>query len=588
MRSLRQNKIARSKKSLIKFCGLDRRVKAGEEYFPEMTNMSGSEKYCAEVRPARGVLDLEANEIYSMVSTDILIDGVIRENAFIVDAGNRLRAFYEEDGVLKSKDIMNTTSFTTGTNTMICSGGYLYFFPDKKYINLMNIRDSGSLDASTTLYAGTTEMADGTYFYETVFTSSNSDGTEDVADSGYVKVASTKNKDVNGKKGSYINNLIFALQFNVGDYVHFSGVSQLEGVYKVAYIPNDYSYMVVSASISSAGFNASSAVTLSRNVPDMDYVVASGNRLWGCRYGVDDEGKPVNEIYASRLGDAKNWNVFEGISTDSYVASIGEDGIFTGATVYEGDPLFFKEDCVIRIYGSVPSDFTILTSNIRGIEKGSSKSAVIVDDTLYYKTYSGIVAYNGGMPYNIDEALGDIKYSNAVAGSVRGRYYICMQNSSGEYELFVYDTVGSVWYREDSIRIRDFCRCGDEIYMVTGDDGDKTVLSVYGTGNTEGEGNVAWKCITRELGADVPYRQYVTKAEIRFDADEDSNFDIEISYNGEDKWRSVASLAGNKRISTVSARPLRCDSFRLRFSGTGYCRINSVVLTKSICGDNRQ
>ena len=32
----------------------------------------------------------------------------------------------------------------------------------------------------------------------------------------------------------------------------------------------------------------------------MDYVVQSGNRLWGCKYGMAD-GRAVNEIYASKF-----------------------------------------------------------------------------------------------------------------------------------------------------------------------------------------------------------------------------------------------------------------------------------------------
>ena len=73
-----------------------------------------------------------------------------------------------------------------------------------------------------------------------------------------------------------------------------------------------------------------------RSVPEMDFVIESGNRLWGCKYGVVD-GKAVNEIYASKLGDFKNWNCYAGRSTDSYVATRGSDGPFTGvhATITE-------------------------------------------------------------------------------------------------------------------------------------------------------------------------------------------------------------------------------------------------------------
>ena len=68
-------------------------------------------------------------------------------------------------------------------------------------------------------------------------------------------------------------------------------------------------------------------------------MIECGNRLWGCKYGLVD-GETVNEIYASKLGDFKNWNCFAGLSTDSYAAARGSDGPFTGAADYLGQPRF--------------------------------------------------------------------------------------------------------------------------------------------------------------------------------------------------------------------------------------------------------
>ena len=59
------------------------------------------------------------------------------------------------------------------------------------------------------------------------------------------------------------------------------------------------------------------AITIKREMPILDFVVESENRLWGCRYGLDKNGKVVNEIYASKLGDFKNWECYMGLATDS-------------------------------------------------------------------------------------------------------------------------------------------------------------------------------------------------------------------------------------------------------------------------------
>lgn len=85
------------------------------------------------------------------------------------------------------------------------------------------------------------------------------------------------------------------------------------------------------------------AVTLERKAPKLDYVVECNNRLWGC-------SSEENEIYACKLGDATNWNCFAGLATDSYTVSVGSDGPFTGAAVQLGYVLFFKENCLHKVY----------------------------------------------------------------------------------------------------------------------------------------------------------------------------------------------------------------------------------------------
>lgn len=571
MRIPYQKKTSVKRKSTIGFRGLDRRIGVGDNAFYNMVNMSGRESNCISSRFKRGMLDLDGTNINSFVSTDVKIDGVIRENVFIIESGDRLKAYYYENDILRTKILMNTAGFTSSKNHMIASGGYLYFFPDNKYINLMDFRDKGNLDAKTELPYGVNDE----FFYETEFSSTDEKGITALENSGYVKLVCKRYKNTNSQKGEYICNLNFTYQFNEGDFAEIKG-SNFDGIYKIVYISELNDYMVVKGYLPSGFVQSSNAVTILRNIPRMDYVTAAGNRLWGCRYGVDENGQPVNEIYASRLGDAKNWCCFEGISTDSYAASVGVDGVFTGAITYDGDPIFFKEDSVIRVYGSKPSDFTIITSNIRGIENGSSKSAVIVDDTLYYKTYNGIVAYNGGMPYNVDDALGSGTYRNAAAGSCGGKYYVSMENEKGEYELFVYDTSEKEWYREDNTKVSEFCRSGNELYMLVETNDSTHIYSVCGRGDNPAEDMIFWSLESADIDYYLSGRKSTTVLEIKLNLSDGAYFNADISYDGEDKWHKITSENGPLRCLTVSLRPRRCDSFRLRFSGHGEVKLISM------------
>ena len=552
------------RKSISNFRGLDRRVGVGENVFRNMTNMSGREPNCISSRHPRGKLELSSKEINSFVSTDVKIDGLIRENAFVVEGGDKLWAYYYEGNQLKRKVLMSTAGFTNEKNQMVASGGYLYFFPDNKYINLMDLGDKGALGAKAELPYGVNDE----FLYEIELSSTNENGTEAVSNSGYLKLVCKKYENINSQKGEYISNFNYTYEFNEGDFVEISGTS-CDGIFKIAYISDMNDYMVLKGYMESDIVQSENSVSVIRKIPHMDYVTASGNRLWGCRYGVNEDGEPVNEIYASKLGDAKNWYSFEGVSTDSYIASIGVDGVFTGAVTYEGDPFFFKEDSVIRIYGTRPSDFTVVTDNIRGIENGSSRSAVIVDDTLYYKTHNGIVAYNGGMPYNIDEALGNEMYRNAVAGSRGGNYYVSMENRNGEYELFVYDTSSKEWYREDNTKVSAFCRSGNELYMLIENDDEAQIYSVGGEGDTEGEKSIFWCLESQDMDYYLAGRKAATKLEIKLKMSEGAYFKAEVCYDGERKWHKIASENGPLNCITVSLRPRRCDSFRIRFSGHG-------------------
>ena len=142
-------------------------------------------------------------------------------------------------------------------------------------------------------------------------------------------------------------------------------------------------------------------------IPDLDYVCESNNRLWGCRYGMIG-GQVVNEIKASKLGDFRNWNAYLGISTDSYTASVGTDGPFTGAITQRGYPVFFKEQCIHRVSGQTPGTFTIQTTIARGVQRGSWRSRAVVSENIYYKAREGIRMYDGNMPQAVSEQLGGI------------------------------------------------------------------------------------------------------------------------------------------------------------------------------------
>jgi len=388
-----------------------------------------------------------------------------------------------------------------------------------------------------------------------------------------------------------------AKNFSEGDVVQITNVNRLEGyparairgyhlIEKLLHDNNNPAndYIVIVGQTATGGSTwpvpggADTAVYIYRTAPNMDYIIENGNRLWGCRYGENLKGDFVNEIYASALGDFKNWNKFTGISTDSYTASVGADGAFTGAITYQGKPTFFKENYVLRVYGTEPSNFQIQTSSIMGVQKGSWKSLAIVDDILYYKSVNGICMYDGSVPVEITNIFGDVKYHDAVGCGHNGKYYVCMKDESNTPHLFVYDTKKRVWTHEDNIEVKDFCSVGNVLYYI---DGDNVLRTIEGNDDE----TVEWMLETGDIGltyadSPMPDEKYVSRLLIRMAMTDGSRADIYTKYDSIGEWKHVTALTGRRLKSyNVPIRPHRCDHMRIKITGKGDVRIQSITKT---------
>ena len=319
------------------------------------------------------------------------------------------------------------------------------------------------------------------------------------------------------------------------------------------------------------------AVTVSRAFPRMDFVIECNNRLWGCCFGIDEKGKVINEIYASALGDPTNWRRYQGISTDSWTATVGADGPFTGAIQYGGYPLFFKENTIIRVYGSTPSSFQIASYNYRGVQKGSHRSLAICDEVLYYLSGDGVMAYSGSVPQKVSEALGSEAYHGGVAGACGSKYYLSCLDSSDNVHLFVFNARYGFWHREDDLRADQFMRHKETLYMLTG---GKVITASGGTETVE------FEAVTGEWGLSNPYRKHFNNFIIRALIPFDGTLTVYISYDG-GPWRTVGTYSGDG-MTKIQARITdhSCDNVRLKFEGEGPVKIVSVYREISNGGKN--
>lgn len=198
----------------------------------------------------------------------------------------------------------------------------------------------------------------------------------------------------------------------------------------------------------------------SRTVPDLAYVCEKDNRLWGVY---------ENHICCSKLGDGFNWNVFNGLATDAYDVGVGSDGPFTGITGFASYILAFKEACVHKLYGTKPSNFTLYTTPVSGVQDGCAETIQVYNNRLFYLSRDGVMAFGGGTPEPVGQQL-NRSYTRAVAG-MDGTKYVLSGVSEQGAEIVVYDSERNLWAREDETEAACFSSDGGTLWMLDADGG---------------------------------------------------------------------------------------------------------------------
>ena len=322
-------------------------------------------------------------------------------------------------------------------------------------------------------------------------------------------------------------------------------------------------------------------VTAQRRVPDLDWLTEHNNRVWGC-------SSTENVIYACKLGDATNWFSYRGTAADSYAVTVGSDGAFTGAATCMGYALFFKENTLHKLYGSKPSDFQLSSLRCRGVAKGAARSLCVINETLYYLSPDGVMAWDGSIPTKVSTALDPARLRNvksALGGALDGRYYLHLVRGSGEAQavrLLVYDTERGLWQEED-VCSYEMAGSGGQLYLWDGKaiwaaDADREENWQQAGGIEDG---VSFELVSGDIGLDGPEELYLSRLTLRLEAEVKSRIEVAVSYDS-GAWETLAQLtADGRRCFDVPFVPRRCGSLRLRLKGRGQLTLRSLTRTSA-------
>ena len=486
---------------------------------------------------------------------------------------------------------------TNSTKDLISMGAYVIIMPDRKYINTIKNGteyENGNIDATFTTTADVKfqlcTLTGDAYENATESATAPSNPTNNQLwiDTSSVPHTLKKYSEANAMWISIATTYIkmsskgIGKEFKQYDGVKISGItaSGLDGLNSAhALWGCGDDYLIITGILDKVTTQtvAQGKITVSRKMPDMDFIVESNNRLWGCKYGKNEGGEVVNQIYACKQGDFKNWNCFMNLSTDSYAVSCGSDGQFTGAITHLGYPLFFKENCIHKVYGDYPANFRLQNTACRGVQRGSHRSLAIVNETLYYKAASAVCAYDGSLPVEMSSVLGEIRYSEAIAAAHGNKYYITMKTADGAYHLFVYDTAKGMWHKEDDLQVDGFCSYMNEMYAI--DHNTKDIITMLGSG-TQDSKRVPWMVETGLVGMSLPDMKHISRLLVRMSLEVGAKVVIGIQYDSVGDWEQVCQMtATSLRSFSVPVRPRRCDHFRIRIEGEGEGRIYSITKT---------
>jgi len=385
--------------------------------------------------------------------------------------------------------------------------------------------------------------------------------------------------DLSGFTTQDVVDITFTSPPNV--YTASSPIKEING--NVITFPADAFLSILPRFPSSGSYTFNGKVEIDRFVPDLDFVMESNNRLWGCH---------DNAICCCKLGDPTNWHYYQGLSVDSFEVEVGTDGKWTGCCSYSSHLLFFKENYIHKVYGNTPATYQTQQAECYGLEAGSEKSIAVINETVFYKSKIGIMAYSGALPEHITSNFGSKVYTNAVAGTDGAKYYVSMEedanvsNGTAKSSLFVFDLDKKLWHKEDDLRPLQFAYLTND--QSNPDGGNRNQLlyiakdrdciySINPYVPLRDEKYLPWMAELGPFDEIMENKKIYSKIKMRLKLEEKAEVTISIKYN-DGEWQSIRHIyALDDRSIFVPIAPVRCDKFSLRLEGTGRCTVESIA-----------
>lgn len=586
-------KVLKTKQETVSvFRGYDRNVRIKEGAFRDMRNLTGDHFPVMAVRRQRSTFR-------DVSRTDGEITGLVYTNKLSVIRTQGENLYY-------SGNLCAKMELSDSLKQFVMMGQYLIILPDMKYFNMEDPEDYGPM-------GNVVDVLEGTVTFEPCNVEGNVYSDAAVSDTAPASPADKAlwiDTSLGQKVLKQYSKALGTWTAIENTYVKISGTgcakgfSQYDGVsirgISVYGADHLHGQVIVQKIIDADSIviegliekkleqkcDVDGPIHIERKVPVMDFVIEAGNRLWGCRRGLNatgedpyDPGEFVNKIYASKLGDFRNWNCHMGLASDSWDCDVGSQGPFTGAANVAGYPVFYKEDMRHKVWISDIGAHQVTAAPCQGVKAGCGRSVATMDGVAIFKSLRGFCMDDGSGPEEIGQCFAGAEYDNAVGCVCGHKYYVSMEGADG-WHLFVYDADKKLWHREDDFHAAAlWC---NSVWVVAAKSGEKKIISLSSRaqGNDRTEGPVSWMAETGEIGLDDPGRKYMTRLTLRLSMEPGAELTTYALYDGEEEWVALGSIRGTGLQSfSLPLRLRRCDHLRLRLEGEGDVKIYSITKT---------
>ncbi len=371
----------------------------------------------------------------------------------------------------------------------------------------------------------------------------------------------------------------FKSKFEVGDIVKVLGVkddgegaAEISGGMVISKIDKENKRVIFEnpKNVNVHAYNSTMTLEITRLYPDFDGAFVHENRLWGWK---------GSTIYASSLGEPEKIFNYSLLSTSPWSVDTLGDKICAGIS-YDGFPVFFKRNSIIKVYGDTASEFSTREFECTGmgVDTVSRGSLAICAGHLMYNSPRGIMKYSGGYPSYIGDGVSHLLGSGGIGASDGRRYYLSFPDKS---KTFVFDTMYGHWHKRttgyDWFFTLENSLLGVRGGWIEAVSGEYVALEMDAANRNEEE-FIPSMAEFAYITEGSLFRKTYNRLRIRLQVFS-GKLEILASYD-DSKPRVVLSVEADKspdrEVRCVDLLAHRCDTLKLYVRGTGDYRIYSI------------